>query len=162
MTGSAKQSIVAANSKAGLLRRFPTSSSYGGQVAPRNDDKTQLRIPAAQCARVLPKHPAQENRGRRESRVPVAPVASRAKCKKHTSVVTTGPDGFTRLSPRNGFNGLLRALPGDRACLPPSLANYSASLTPASGRQDHTTSPSASRRVRLSRRRRPSHPTPRP
>ena len=39
---------------------------------------------------------------------------------KHTSVVTTSHTGFTRHSPRNGFNGFLRALPGDRACLPPS------------------------------------------
>jgi hypothetical protein len=56
---------------------------------------------------------------------------------------------------RNGFNGLFRALPGDRAFLPPSSADQgsvrarsgaqtSANLTPASGRQDHTTSPSAS------------------
>src|SRR3954469_20546544 len=28
--------------------------------------------------------------------------------------------GITRHSPRNGFNGFLRALPGDRAFLPPS------------------------------------------
>jgi len=28
----------------------------------------------------------------------------------------------TRHSPRNGFNGLYRALPGDRALLPPSLS----------------------------------------
>jgi hypothetical protein len=52
--------------------------------------------------------------------------------------------GFTRPSLRNGFNGFLRALPGDRAFLPPSPAEkVSANLTPASGRQDHTTSPSA-------------------
>ena len=73
-----------------------------------------------------------DKRGRRESRVPAAPAAS---C---------------------GFNGLLRALPGDRAFLPPSSSGYGASLpgwadappcdlTPASGRQDHTTSPSATR-----------------
>jgi hypothetical protein len=54
---------------------------------------------------------AQENRGRRESRVPVAPAASRAKIKKHTSVVTARSTGITRPSLRNGFNGLLRALP---------------------------------------------------
>src|SRR3954451_20248702 len=36
------------------------------------------------------RHPAQQDRGRRESRVPVAPAASRAKNNKHTSVVTTG------------------------------------------------------------------------
>ena len=45
---------------------------------------------------------------------------------------------------RNGFNGFLRALPGDRALLSPSATDHSANLTPASGRQDHTTSPSAS------------------
>ena len=36
----------------------------------------------------------------------------------------------------------------------------SANLTPASGCQDHTTSPYASRRIRLARRKRPSHPAP--
>jgi hypothetical protein len=89
-----------------------------------------------------------ENRGRRESRVPAAPAASRAKSRKHTSVVTTGSTGITRPSPRNGFNGFLRALPGDRACLPPSPPRslLLKSLTPASGRQNHTTSPSADQR----------------
>src|SRR5882724_2114748 len=48
-----------------------------------------------------------------------------------------------RPSLRNGFNGFLRTLPGDRACLSPSPADNSADLTPASRRQDHTTSPSA-------------------
>jgi len=51
--------------------------------------------------------------------------------------------GNTRPSLRNGFNGFLRALPGDRAFLSPSSADISAYLTPASRRQDHTTSPSA-------------------
>src|ERR1700716_2392523 len=46
--------------------------------------------------------------------------------------------------PAQWFYGLFRALPGDRAFLPPSPTDYSASLTPASGRQDHTSSPSAS------------------
>jgi hypothetical protein len=48
-----------------------------------------------------------------------------------------------RLFPRNGFNGFFRALSGDRAFLPPSLADCSANLMPASRHQDHTTSPSA-------------------
>ena len=51
--------------------------------------------------------------------------------------------GLSRRFPRNGFNGLFRALPGDRAFLPPSFAEDSANLTPASGRQDHTALPSA-------------------
>jgi hypothetical protein len=38
---------------------------------------------------------------------------------KHT-VVTTGTPEITRLSPRNGFNGFLRALPGDEFLLSPS------------------------------------------
>jgi hypothetical protein len=72
-----------------------------------------------------------------------------------------GHTGYTRHSPRNGFNGFLRALPGDRAFLSPSLADvYSANLTPASRRQDHTTSPSASPRSRQQRSPRPPHPVP--
>jgi hypothetical protein len=55
-----------------------------------------------------------------------------------------GHAGNVRHSPRNGFNGLLRALPGDRAFLPPSLCGIaSTNLTPASRRQDHASSPSA-------------------
>src|SRR5437764_4820670 len=45
--------------------------------------------------------------------------------------------------------GLFRALLGDRALLPPSLADRSANLTPASGRQDHTALPSAASALRL-------------
>jgi len=35
---------------------------------------------------------------------------------KHTVVTTVAPE-VTRLSPRNGFNGFLRALPGDEFLL---------------------------------------------
>src|ERR1700676_5093958 len=63
--------------------------------------------------------------------------------------------GIARHSRTQWFYGLFRALPGDRAFLSPSSANRvlsrpgragkpSADLTPASRRQDHTTSPSAS------------------
>jgi hypothetical protein len=38
---------------------------------------------------------------------------------------------------------LIRALPGDRALLPPSPADHPADLAPALERQNHTTSPSA-------------------
>jgi hypothetical protein len=46
--------------------------------------------------------------------------------------------------------GLFRALPGDRAFLSPSPLRslLLKNLTPASRRQDHTTSPSASRAIR--------------
>jgi hypothetical protein len=87
-----------------------------------SQSQTCVIDPAARSARVVHESFAQENRGRRESRVPVAPAASRAKKTKHTSVVTARSTGITRHSLHNGFNGLLRALPGDRACLSPSLA----------------------------------------
>src|SRR5690349_2454020 len=62
-----------------------------------------------------------------------------------------GHTGYTRHSLHNGFNGFLRALPGDRALLSPSSAEMSsANLTPASRRQDHTTSPSVSHAFRQS------------
>ena len=47
---------------------------------------------------------------------------SRACSVENTRVSLHGHTGNTRHSPRNGFNGLLRALPGDRALLPPSPA----------------------------------------
>jgi hypothetical protein len=69
------------------------------------------------------------------------------KSKKHTSSspqVRPDRSGFPRA---NGFNGFLRALPGDRALLSPSPRNakHCRELTSASRGQDHTTSPSAKR-----------------
>src|ERR1700682_2631775 len=57
----------------------------------------------------------------------------------HTSVVTTGPPEQPGIPARNGFNGFLRALPGDRAFLSPSSVFLGTDLTPRSRRQDHTT-----------------------
>ena len=66
--------------------------------------------------------------------------------KKHTSIVTTVTPDSPGI-PRAMVYGLYRALPGDRAFLPPSSLKslLPRNLTPASGRQDHTISPSASR-----------------
>ena len=74
-------------------------------------------------------------------------VRSRVRSVESTRVSHHGHTGITRHSPRNGFNGFLRALPGDRACLPQSSLRslLPRNLTPASGCQDHTTSPSAVR-----------------
>jgi hypothetical protein len=70
---------------------------------------------------------------------------SRAWWVVNTRVSHHGHTGNTRHSPRNGFNGFLRALLGDRACLPPSSLRslLLKNLMPASGHQDHATSPSA-------------------
>jgi hypothetical protein len=128
---------------------------------------SQTRLPARQgsafsrrVASELLYEPSLEKGGRRECRVPAAPVASRAKIKKHASIVTTGSDGFNRHSLRNGFNGFLRALPGDRALLPPSFADtckLDASVG-ASGPHDFAVRVSA---VRLAKLPRPLHPAPR-
>jgi hypothetical protein len=81
--------------------------------------------------------------------------------RKHTSIITTGTPNIPAF-PARWFYGLLRDLPGDRAFLPPSPRNakHCRKLTPASRRQDHTTSPSAKRAL-VSRARR-VHRTPRP
>jgi hypothetical protein len=115
----------------GLLRRF----------APRNDDRTQPLVLATAFARVLQIAFAQR-RGRREDRVRAAPAVSCATLhiKKRTRAYRFS--GGSPAFPAQWFYGLFRALPGDRACLPPSPTNCSVDLTPASGRQDHTASPS--------------------
>ena len=118
--------------------------------------ETRLRNPAARCARAMYEPFRPEKRGRRESRVPTAPAASRAKLSKAHERRRHRSTGLTRPSLRNGFNGFLRALPGDRALLSPSSRGLRfcprpvgptkppQDLTPASRRQNHTTSPSAS------------------
>src|SRR5216684_757341 len=62
-------------------------------------------------------------RGRGECRVPAAPAVSCALCigKKHTS--NNEYTGIARHSRTQWFYDLLRALPGDRACLTPSSAD---------------------------------------
>jgi hypothetical protein len=121
----------------------------------------QVRGPAARTPGSWEEIGAPEKQGRRECRVLAAPIASCAKVES-TRVAATGSAEITRHSLRNGFNGFLRALPGDRAFLSPSPRGkcFPQSLTPASRRQDHTTSPSASPRARQSRRLRPPHPVP--
>jgi hypothetical protein len=130
----------------GTTMHFQSDSNFKQQHSPDAPPRPR-RIFARVLRHVL--HPedqrAQGMPGARRAHGPAC------KMKKHTSVVTEGSTGLTRHSPRNGFNGFLRALLGDRACLPLSSAELlPQDLTPASGRQDHTTSPSASRAVRLS------------
>jgi hypothetical protein len=64
-----------------------------------------------------------------------------------------------RHSLRDGFTAYF-VLPGDRALLPPSFADRSATLAPASGRQDHTPSPSAWASFVNAPPKRPPHPAP--
>jgi hypothetical protein len=141
MTGSAKQSI-SPQRKYGLLRFARNDEESGYNFAPSRRD-------APEALMDLP-----PLRGRGERRMPAAPAASCALCigKKHTSKrVHRNHPAFPHamvltvyfvLSPVTGLFCHRRqrtcglSAPG-RADLP------SANLTPASGRQDHTTSPYA-------------------
>src|SRR6266852_4340571 len=84
--------------------------------------QTRVRVPQRECARVVhlslaplegvgnagcPLHP--------RPRVPFVLV-------ERTRVTTSTPES-PGIPARNGFNGLCRALPGDRALLPPSSAD---------------------------------------
>ncbi|OIQ76489.1 hypothetical protein GALL_418260 [mine drainage metagenome] len=98
--------------------------------------------------------------GRRECRAPDAPAAA-CVLVESTRVSHHGHTGNTRHSPRNGFNGFLRALPGDRAFLPPSPAKtcfrqLDASVG-ASGPHDFAVRNNAARHASLWR---PPHPAP--
>src|SRR5712664_3928527 len=62
-------------------------------------------------------------RGRGECRMPNAPAASCALVVIERTRATTSTPESPGIPARNGFNGFLRALPGDRALLPPSSAD---------------------------------------
>src|SRR5260370_21957940 len=83
--------------------------------------KTYISDPAARCARVLHESFAQQ----RAWGTPDARCTRSLACesRKHTSVITTGSPETPGAPTRNGFNGLLRALPGDELVLSPSSAD---------------------------------------
>ena len=82
-------------------------------------------------------------RGRGECRAPDAPDSRVCNVVEKRTRVSRSHRNHPAF-PTQWFYGFLRALPGDRALLSPSSACLNADLTPASGSQDHTTSPSAS------------------
>jgi hypothetical protein len=105
---------------------------------------TPSRSRGSICPRLAIEFPYAPVRGRRECRVHAAPAVSCAKvCKKaHTSIqVQRRHPTF----PAQWFYGLYRALPGGTGLVVTVVSGIaSTNLTPASGRQDHTTSPYAS------------------
>src|SRR5207237_7479396 len=111
--------------------------------APRNDDRhTRPHSPGANAPELCKQFVApKKTEGAGKAGCSMRPQP-RTQRKKRTSVVATGSPKQSDL-PCAMVYGLFRALPGDRAFLPPSPADRSANLTPASGRQDHTALPSA-------------------
>jgi hypothetical protein len=67
------------------------------------------------------------------------------RCEEPRKLVTTGAP-LSPAFPARWFYDFLRALPGDQALLSPSPAKRLADLTPALGRQNHTSSSSADQR----------------
>ena len=89
--------------------------------------QTATRILAARCARVVRVFSAQQRaRGMPGARC----TRSRACRVVSTRVSHHGRTGTPGIPARDGFNGFLRTLPGDRALLSPSPADHSANLTP--------------------------------
>jgi hypothetical protein len=86
---------------------------------------------------------------------------SRAWCVVNTRVSHHGYTGSPGIPARNGFTVSFALSPVTGLCCH-RHRRFLANLTPASGRQDHTTSPSAGSRPRQKRYPRPPHPIPRP
>src|SRR6202051_4384983 len=102
----------------------------------------RARDPAARCARVVREAFAQlRAQGMAGAKGPRSLVCNKKQTHEHSH---HGHTGNHPAFPAQWFYGLLRALPGDQACLTPSPALLIADLTPASGRQNDTTWPSAS------------------
>src|SRR5438270_11128097 len=137
------------------VRRDDVGREYASAIS-RRDFARALPIPCP--------HP--RSRGRRESRVPTDTRG--LVCQTHSNRRTRAYR-FSRNSPAfptQWLYGLLRALPGERAFLPPSSLRslLLKNLAPASRRQDHTTSPyalafSSGVKKRLTPKR-PPHPAP--
>ena len=117
----------------------------------------RLRILAAHGVRVFPSiPPSSKTEGAGKAGCRSHPWSA---CNKKARGRTTGTSRNARPSLRNGFNGFLRALPGETGlcCHRRALRQRIARGAPASGRQDHTTSPSASC-CSSNNMPRPSHP----
>ncbi len=120
----------------GFCTRVPDSIS-------NSQFQIRLRVLAAQGARVVQNRSPSKQRAQGMPGA-AAPIASRAN-EKHTSVITTGSDGSLRHSPRNGFTAYFVLSPARSGLFVTVILRLlGADLTPASRRQNHTTSPSAS------------------
>jgi hypothetical protein len=119
-----REAIHRAARKNGLLVAALLAMTPRGHtpaISPRDAREfcTNIRLLKTEGA-VLPQSGAGYPReGSRECRMLGASAAACAVVVS-TRVSHHGHAGNVRHSPRNGFNGLLRALLGDRACLPPS------------------------------------------
>ena len=124
-------------------RARPGMTVMGQDITRHPRDTTRPSFAAIISRRVKKEGALLPKEGSRECRVPDAPMVS---CKKARGRPTGSPDS-ARHSLHNGFtvSFVISLVTG---LLPPSPARsvLLTNLTPASGRQNHTTSPSASAR----------------
>jgi len=146
----AKQSMAQPGSESGLLRRARMTSGHDFTISPHVFARVLLLVPPSQS----------EGAGNAER--PMRPQAACAVVVvERTRVSQVAPESPG--IPRAMVYGLFRALPGDRlSCHRRPRKLPFTNLMPASGHQDHTSSPSASHAARLSAHPRPPHPAPRP
>src|SRR5258708_21109615 len=85
-------------------------------------DQTKACDPAARCARVL-QDMSLDHRGRRQSRVPAAPAASRANLSEAHERSHHRFRRINRHSPRNGFTAYSALSPAIEFLLSPSLTD---------------------------------------
>src|SRR5260370_34728213 len=126
MTGSAtKQSILPLRGEMDCLASLAMTVSIALLLAMTSlQFQIRPRIPAARGARGFARNVrASDNRGRRECRVPNAPIASRAKLNKAHERSHHRYTGNYPAFPAQWLYGLFRALPGDEFVLSPSLAD---------------------------------------
>src|SRR5258706_1458102 len=144
MTGSTtKQSILPLRGEMDCFASLAMTVSIALLLAMTSlQFQIRVRDLAARCARVVHESLAQQ----RAQGMPGAQCTRSLVCKKQTHERSHhGHTGNHPAFPAQWFYGLLRALPGDQACLTPSPALLIADLTPALGRQNDTTWPYASR-----------------
>jgi hypothetical protein len=103
-----------------------------------------VRILAARCARALCRFPPSKNRGRRKGRVRAAPAVSCASLHKEMRTRAYRFGGGIPAFPAQWFTAyfVLFLVTGFLATI--ARGTTPVNLTPAWGRQNHTTSPSAS------------------
>jgi len=155
MTGSAKQSIVRHKERMDCFASLAMTAVIDAPSTAATADMIS-RSRDMNCPRFASSFALLENRGRREDRVRAAPAVSCATCTEEHAHEHTGPAESIRPSLRNGFNGLLRALPGARIPFATVISGLMDGptrsgrqilrrLDTSNGCQDHTTWPYAAR-----------------
>jgi hypothetical protein len=157
-TARPAQRVVPANAGTHTPRPLDSITDVSGildhphsRVMTRVSSSHAFTSPQRQAPGLLPSTIPPHIKGRRECRALGAPAALCAKVKKHTSIVTTvtpKTPGIPRAMVLT-VSFALSSVTGLVCHRHPQEALLLENLTPASGRQDHTTSPSAARALRL-------------